>query len=98
MLSSVLRSLAAIHVNIVRTFVMMRRIVTEYDGSQKRIEELEEDMDVQFNDVDVQFQEIYEAQTVLLSSPQKKASADWFYSTLPPSPCAMMKATRNLSC
>ena len=55
-----------------RTFVIIRRMATEYEELRKRIEDLETDIDAQFSDVDIQFKEIYEALTVLLSEPQKK--------------------------
>lgn len=65
MLSSVLRSDKAIEVNIaiMRTFVAIRQMVVGYDELLKRIEELETSTDVQFN-------EIYQALTQLLSKPE----------------------------
>lgn len=74
MLSSVLRSLAAVNVNIavMRAFVLMRRMVVGYEELKKRIEELEKDMDEQFGEVDSQFREIYEALTALLAKPLRE--------------------------
>jgi uncharacterized protein Yka (UPF0111/DUF47 family) len=67
MLSTVLRSQTAIDVNIsiMRAFVLMRQMVIGYDELLKRIEELEESTDVQFS-------EIYQALTQLLSKPDPK--------------------------
>lgn len=74
MLSSVLRSPAAVNVNIavMRAFVLMRRMVVGYEELKKRIEELEKDMDEQFGEVDSQFREIYEALTALLAKPLRE--------------------------
>lgn len=74
MLSSVLRSPAAVNVNIavMRAFVLMRRMVVGYEELKKRIEELEKDMDEQFGEVDSQFKEIYEALTALLAKPLRE--------------------------
>jgi hypothetical protein len=62
MLSSVLRSPAAIRVNIaiMRAFVLMRQMIVRYDDLRRRIEELEISTDAQFS-------EIYRALTELLS-------------------------------
>lgn len=68
MLSSVIRSKAAIIVNIsiMRAFIQMRRMLQGYEELKQRIEELEVNTDVQFN-------EIYQALTELAS---KKALED----------------------
>lgn len=66
-LSGVLRSPIAIQVNIsiMRAFVALRQMITGYQELLKRIEELEESTDVQFS-------EIYQALTQLLSKPEPK--------------------------
>ena len=67
MLSSVLRSKVAIEVNIsiMRAFVLMRQMVIGYEELLKRIEELEVSTDVQFN-------ELYQAITQLLSQSKQQ--------------------------
>ena len=67
MLSSVLRSKIAIEVNIsiMRAFVLMRQMVIGYEELLKRIEELEVSTDVQFN-------ELYQALTQLLSQSKQQ--------------------------
>ena len=67
MLSSVLRSKVAVEVNIsiMRAFVLMRQMVIGYEELLKRIEELEVSTDVQFN-------ELYQALTQLLSQSQQQ--------------------------
>jgi hypothetical protein len=62
MLSSVLRSPVAIRVNIsiMRAFVLMCQMVTGYEELRQRIEQLE-------ISTDVQFAEVYQALTELLS-------------------------------
>ena len=67
MLSSVLRSQTAIEVNIsiMRAFVLMRQLVIGYEELLKRIEELEESTDTQFN-------ELYQALTQLLSKAEEE--------------------------
>ncbi|OAV71909.1 ORF6N domain protein [Bacteroidales bacterium Barb6] len=67
MLSSVLKSQTAIDVNIsiMRAFVLIRQMAVGYDELLKRMEELEENTDAQFN-------EIYQALTQLLSKPDPK--------------------------
>ncbi|MDR2085357.1 MAG: ORF6N domain-containing protein [Bacteroidales bacterium] len=69
MLSSVLRSKTAIQVNIsiMRAFVLMRQMVIGHEELLKRIEALEESTDVQFN-------EIYQALTKLLSKPEPNSN------------------------
>lgn len=66
MLSSVLRSKVAIEVNIsiMRAFVLMRMVIG-YEELLKRIEELEVSTDVQFN-------ELYQALTQLLSQSKQQ--------------------------
>lgn len=66
MLSSVLRSQTAIDVNIsiMRAFVLLRQMAMGYEELLKRIEELEINTDAQFN-------EIYQALTKLLSTPEE---------------------------
>lgn len=68
MLSSVLKSKTAINMNIsiIRAFIALRQMIIGYDELRKRIEELEVNTDVQFN-------EIYQALTELAS---KKALED----------------------
>ncbi|MEK7234083.1 MAG: ORF6N domain-containing protein [Elusimicrobiota bacterium] len=53
MLSSVLRSKRAVHVNvgIMRAFVKLRRLATSYPGLGRRLDELESKYDVQFKEV-----------------------------------------------
>ena len=67
MLSSVLRSKVAIEVNIsiMRAFVLMRQMVIGYEELLRRIEELEVSTDVQFN-------ELYQALTQLLSQSKQQ--------------------------
>lgn len=66
-LSGVLHSPTAIQVNIsiMRAFVALHQMITGYQELLKRIEELEESTDVQFS-------EIYQALTQLLSKPEPK--------------------------
>jgi hypothetical protein len=67
MLSSVLRSPQAIEMNILimRTFVLLRRQLSEYSEIQERLDVLERDMNVKFKD-------IYEALKYLLQQEKKK--------------------------
>lgn len=67
MISSVLRSDTAVKVNIsiMRAFVLMRQMSIGYEELLKRIEELEQSTDAQFN-------EIYQALTQLLSQSQQQ--------------------------
>ena len=67
MLSSVLRSKVAIEVNIsiMRAFVLMRQMAIGYEELSRRIEELEESTDAQFN-------ELYQALTQLLSQSKQQ--------------------------
>lgn len=67
MLSSVLRSGTAVKMNIaiMRAFVMMRQLSTDYKELQQRIAELEISTDAQFN-------ELYQALTKLLSKPDSE--------------------------
>lgn len=67
MLSSVLRSKVAIEVNIsiMRAFVLMRQMAIGYEELSRRIEELEVSTDVQFN-------ELYQALTQLLSQSKQQ--------------------------
>ncbi|MBI3549769.1 MAG: ORF6N domain-containing protein [Elusimicrobia bacterium] len=53
MLSSVLRSKRAVHVNIgiMRAFVKLRRLVSSYPGLARRLDELESRYDAQFKEV-----------------------------------------------
>ena len=62
MLSSVLRSKIAIEINIsiMRAFVLMRKMITGYEDLRQRIEQLEVETNMQFND-------IYQALTELAS-------------------------------
>lgn len=62
MLSSVLRSKIAIEINIsiIRAFVLMRKMITGYEDLRQRIEQLEVETNMQFND-------IYQALTELAS-------------------------------
>ncbi len=62
MLSSVLRSKTAIDINIsiMRAFVLMRKYITDYEDLKQKIEQLELDTNMQFN-------EIYQALTELAS-------------------------------
>ena len=67
MLSSVLRSKTAIDINIsiMRAFVMMRRMITGYEDLKQRIEQLEIETNMQFND-------IYQALTELASKKEQE--------------------------
>ena len=67
MLSSVLRSKVAIEVNIsiMRAFVLMRQMAIGYEELSRRIEELEVSTDVQFN-------ELYQVLTQLLSQSKQQ--------------------------
>ena len=67
MLSSVLRSKVAIEVNIsiMRAFVLMRQMAIGYEELSRRIEELEVSTDAQFN-------ELYQALTLLLSQSKQQ--------------------------
>ena len=67
MLSSVLRSKTAIdiHISIMRAFVMMRRMITGYEDLKQRIEQLEIETNMQFND-------IYQALTELASKKEQE--------------------------
>jgi hypothetical protein len=53
MLSSVLRSKRAVHVNIgiMRAFVKLRRLIGSYPGLTRRLDELESKYDAQFKEV-----------------------------------------------
>ena len=53
MLSGVLRSERAIHVNIgiMRAFVKLRRLIASYPGLARRLDELESKYDAQFKEV-----------------------------------------------
>lgn len=53
MLSSVLRSKIAIEINIsiMRAFVLMRKMITGYEDLRQRIEQLEVETNMQFNDI-----------------------------------------------
>jgi hypothetical protein len=68
MLSSILRSKTAIQVNIsiMRAFVLMRQMVTGYEELRQRIEQLE-------ISTDVQFAEVYQALTELLSKKEDES-------------------------
>lgn len=67
MLSSVLRSKTAIDINIsiMRAFVLMRRMITGYEDLKQRIEQLEIETNMQFND-------IYQALTELASKKESE--------------------------
>jgi hypothetical protein len=66
MLSSVLRSKRAVHVNIMvmRAFVNMRRLASSYPGLDRRLDELESRYDAQFKGV-------FAAIRSLMASPEK---------------------------
>ena len=53
MLSSVLKSKRAIDVNIaiMRSFVMLRQHLSDYDNLKKQIAQLEKEMDIKFKDI-----------------------------------------------
>ena len=63
MLSSVLRSERAIHVNIaiMRTFVRLRKMLTSNEGLRRKIEEMEKRYDTQFQIVFTAIKEMLEA-------------------------------------
>ena len=67
MLSSVLRSKIAIEINIsiMRAFVLMRKMITEYEDLRQRIEQLEVETNMQYND-------IYQALTELASKKESE--------------------------
>jgi hypothetical protein len=69
MLSSVLRSKTAIAVNIeiMRTFVELRRVTTSYTELQARLEELEREMTTRLDQHDEQLGQIFKALHQLLS-------------------------------
>ena len=64
MLSSVLRSKRAVHVNIgiMRAFVKLRRLIASYPGLARRLDELE-------SKYDSQFKEVFDAIRSLMSQP-----------------------------
>ncbi|MDX6769252.1 MAG: ORF6N domain-containing protein [Elusimicrobiota bacterium] len=66
MLSGVLRSERAVHVNveIMRAFVRLRRLATSYPGLARRLDELE-------SRYDAQFKEVFEAIRGLMSCPEE---------------------------
>ena len=53
MLSSVLKSKKAVEVNIaiMRAFVLLRQHLTDYNDLKKKIEELEKEMNLKFEDI-----------------------------------------------
>jgi hypothetical protein len=63
MLSSVLRSERAVHVNIaiMRTFVRLRKMLTSNEGLRRKIEEMEKRYDTQFQIVFTAIKEMLEA-------------------------------------
>ena len=63
MLSSVLRSARAVHVNIaiMRTFVRLRKMLTSNEGLRRKIEEMEKRYDTQFQIVFTAIKEMLEA-------------------------------------
>lgn len=67
MLSSVLRSKRAVHVNIgiMRTFVKLRRLIASYPGLARRLDELE-------SKYDAQFKEVFDAIRDLMASPREQ--------------------------
>ena len=66
MLSSVLRSKRAVHVNIgiMRAFVKLRRLAASYPGLARRLDELE-------SKYDFQFKEVFDAIRSLMDQPEK---------------------------
>lgn len=66
MLSGVLHSKRAVHVNIgiMRAFVKLRRLATSYPGLARRLDELE-------SRYDTQFKEVFEAIRGLMAYPEK---------------------------
>lgn len=73
MLSSVLRSKTAIAVNIeiMRTFVELRRVAISYAALQKRLDELEQEMRQRLDQHDEQLAQIFEALHQLISPPER---------------------------
>lgn len=70
MLSSVLRSRRAVHVNIgiMRAFVKLRRLIASYPGLARRLDELE-------SKYDAQFKEVFDAiRSLMLSSREPRRS------------------------
>ena len=63
MLSSVLHSARAVHVNIaiMRTFVRLRKMLTSNEGLRRKIEEMEKRYDTQFQIVFTAIKEMLEA-------------------------------------
>jgi ORF6N domain len=78
MLSSVLRSDRAIAVNIeiMRTFVELRRVATSYAALQERLDDLEREMAGRLDQHDEQLEQIFEAlhQLISPSCPAETAS------------------------
>lgn len=73
MLSGVLRSDRAIAVNveIMRTFVELRRVASSYAALQKRLDELEQEMRQRLDQHDEQLAQIFEALHQLISPPER---------------------------
>jgi hypothetical protein len=71
MLSSVLRSKMAIAVNIeiMRTFVELRRVVTSYAALQERLDDLEQDITARLDQHDEQLEQIFKVLHQLISPP-----------------------------
>ncbi len=71
MLSSVLRSRTAIAVNIeiMRTFVDLRRVAGSYAAPQERLDDLEQDMTARLDRHDEQLQQIFKVLHHLISPP-----------------------------
>lgn len=74
MLSGVLRSkrAAAVNVEIMRTFVELRRAASSYSAIEKRLGELERETGARLGQHDSQLQEIFEALRQLISSPLRR--------------------------
>jgi hypothetical protein len=74
MLSSVLRSKQAIAVNIeiMRTFVELRRITLSYRALQERLDELERELTGRLDQHDEQFRQIFKVLHQLLEPPQRE--------------------------
>lgn len=73
MLSSVLKSKTAIAVNIeiMRTFVELRRVAGSYTELQERLEDLEREMTARLDQHDEQFEQIFKILHQLITPPEK---------------------------
>ncbi len=80
MLSSVLNSERAVHVNIaiMRAFVQMRRFLQSSDALAKKLNELEKETKKKFGEHQKKIDEIFEAIKQLMSEKEKPRGRVWF--------------------